>query len=59
MFGVSLLSFDDGRIVKPSQKGFFSCLWYDLRFNIRRHCTPGSENEFVDVETFSDDVVGV
>jgi hypothetical protein len=30
-----------------------------LRFNVRRHCTPGSENEFVDVETFSDDVVEV
>jgi hypothetical protein len=37
--------------------GFSSCLWCDLRFNVRRSCTPGSENEFVDVETFSDDVV--
>jgi hypothetical protein len=52
-------AFDDGMIVKPSQKSFFSCLWSDLRFNIRRHCTPGSENEFVDVETFSNDVIGV
>jgi hypothetical protein len=30
-----------------------------LRFDVRRHCTPGSENEFVDVETFSDDVAEV
>jgi hypothetical protein len=39
--------------------GFSSCLWRDLRFNVRSHCSPGSENEFVDVETFSDDVVEV
>jgi hypothetical protein len=30
-----------------------------LRFDVRRHCTPGSENEFVVVETFSDDIVEV
>jgi hypothetical protein len=30
-----------------------------LRFNVRSRCTPGSENEFIDVETFSDDVVEV
>jgi hypothetical protein len=46
-------------IVEPSRKGFFSCLWHDLRFDVRRHCTPDSENEFVDVETFSDVVVEV
>jgi hypothetical protein len=39
--------------------GFSSCLWCDLRFNVRRSCTPGSENEFIDVETFSDDVLEV
>jgi uncharacterized protein YktA (UPF0223 family) len=32
--------------------GFSSCLWCDLRFNVRRSCTPGFENKFVDVETF-------
>jgi hypothetical protein len=52
-------AFDDDMIVKPSHKGFFSCLWPDLRFNVHRHCTPGSENEFVDVETFLDDVAEV
>jgi hypothetical protein len=52
-------TFDDDMIVEPSHKGFFSCLWPDLKFDIRRHCTPGSENEFVDVETFSDDVAEV
>jgi hypothetical protein len=39
--------------------GFCSCLWCDLRFNVHRSCTPGSENEFVDVETFLDDVLEV
>jgi hypothetical protein len=52
-------AFDDDTIAKPSRKGFFSCLCPDLRFNVRRCCTPGSENEFVDVETFSDDVAEV
>jgi hypothetical protein len=52
-------TFDDDMITEPSRKGFFSFLWPDLRFNVRRHCTPGSENEFVDVETFSDDVAEV
>jgi hypothetical protein len=52
-------TFDDDMIIKPSHKGFFSCLCPDLRFGVRKHCTPGSENEFVDVETFSDDVVEV
>jgi hypothetical protein len=27
-----------------------------LRFNVHKHCTPDSENYFVDVETFSDDI---
>jgi hypothetical protein len=45
-------AFDDDMIVEPSRKGFFSCLWPDFRFDVRRHGTPGSENEFVDVETF-------
>jgi hypothetical protein len=35
-------------------KGFVPFLWPDLSFNVRRHCTPGSESEFVDVETFLD-----
>jgi uncharacterized protein YktA (UPF0223 family) len=52
-------AFDDDMIVEPSHKGFFSCLWPDLRFDVRRHCTPGSENEFVDVETFSGDLAEV
>jgi hypothetical protein len=46
-------------IVEPIHKGFFSFLWPDLRFDVCRHCTPGSVNEFVDVETFSDDVAEV
>jgi hypothetical protein len=46
-------------IVEPSRTGFFSYLWTELRFTIHRHCTPGSENEFMDVETFSDDVAEV
>jgi hypothetical protein len=52
-------SFDDDMVAEPGPKGFFSCLWRDLRFNVHSHCTPGSKNEFVDVETFSDDVVEV
>jgi hypothetical protein len=46
-------------IVEPGRKGFFSFLWPDLRFDVRRHCTPGSQNEFVDVEIFSNDVAEV
>jgi hypothetical protein len=46
-------------IVEPSHKGFFSFLWPDLRFNVHRHCTLDSENEFVDFETFLDDVAEV
>jgi hypothetical protein len=52
-------AFDDDLFGKPSQKAFFSCVWPDLRFNVRRHCTPGSENEFVDIENFSDVVAKV
>jgi hypothetical protein len=40
-------------------KGFSSCLWCDLRFNVRRTYSPRSKNELVDVESFSDDVVEV
>jgi hypothetical protein len=50
---------DDDMIVEPSHKGFFSHLWSELKFNIRRHRTPGSENEFVDVQNFSDDMAEV
>jgi hypothetical protein len=35
-----------------SQKG--SCFWPLLRFNIRDNCLSGSENEFVDIDSFSD-----
>jgi hypothetical protein len=52
-------AFDDDMIIQPSHKGYSSCLWPNLRFDVRRHCTPGFENEFVDVETFSDDVAEV
>jgi hypothetical protein len=45
-------------IEEPRPKGFSSCLWCDLRFNIHRSYSPGSENEFVDIESFSDDVTG-
>jgi hypothetical protein len=47
-------AFDD--LVNEPRKGFFFCLWPDLRFNVCRYCTPGSENDFMDVETFSDDI---
>jgi hypothetical protein len=47
-------TFDD--LVDEPRKGFFFCLWPDLRFNVHRHCTPDSENDFVDVETFLDDI---
>jgi hypothetical protein len=50
---------DDEIIDEPRPKGFSSCLWCNLRFNIRRNYSPGSENELVDVESFSDDVVEV
>jgi hypothetical protein len=49
--------FDDDVFVGPNQKGFSS--WPFLRFNFREQHTPGSENEFVDVGSFSDDVTEV
>jgi hypothetical protein len=52
-------AFDDDLFAEPNQKGSFSFLWPDLRFIFRRHCTPGSENEFVDIEKFSDVVAEV
>jgi hypothetical protein len=45
-------AFDDDLFAEPSQKGFFS--WPFLRFNFHEHCPPGSENEFVDIGSFSD-----
>jgi hypothetical protein len=45
-------AFNDDNIIKPRRKGFVPFLWPDLRFNVHRHCTLGSENEFVDVENF-------
>jgi hypothetical protein len=44
---------------EPLLTCFSSCLWCDLRFGVRRNYSPGSENEFVDVETFSEDVLEV
>jgi hypothetical protein len=48
---------DDVVFAGPSQKGFSS--WPFLRFNFREQHTPGSENEFVDVGSFSNDVTEV
>jgi hypothetical protein len=46
-------AFDDNLFVEPaSQKG--SHFWPLLRFNFREHCPSGSENEFVDIDSFSD-----
>jgi hypothetical protein len=45
-------AFDDDIFAEPNQKGFSS--WHFLRFNFHEHCTPGSENEFMDVGSFSD-----
>jgi hypothetical protein len=45
-------AFDDDLFVESSQKGFF--LWPLLRFNFHEHCPSGSENEFVDIDSFSD-----
>jgi hypothetical protein len=44
--------FDDDIFAEPSQKGFSS--WPFLRFNFHEQRTPGSENEFMDVGSFSD-----
>jgi hypothetical protein len=48
---------DDDVFVGPSKKCFSS--WPFLRFNFREQHTPGSENEFVDVGSFSNDVTEV
>jgi hypothetical protein len=46
-------TFDDNLFMEPaSQKGSF--FWPLLRFNFREHCPSGSENEFVDIDSFSD-----
>jgi hypothetical protein len=46
-------AFDDDLFVEAdSQKG--SCFWLLLRFNIRDNCPPGSKNEFMDIDSFSD-----
>jgi hypothetical protein len=50
-------AFDDDFFIEPSQKGFSS--WPDLRFSFHEHCTPSSENEFVDIESFSNVVTEV
>jgi hypothetical protein len=47
-----LSAFYDVIFAEAGQQGFSS--WHFLRFNFREHCTPGSENEFVDVGSFSD-----
>jgi hypothetical protein len=45
-------AFDDDLFTEPSQKGSF--LWPLLSFNFREHCPSSSENEFVDIDSFSD-----
>jgi hypothetical protein len=40
-----------------ARKVFFS--WPFLRFNFHEHCPPGSENEFVDIGSFSDVIIEV
>jgi hypothetical protein len=46
-------AFDDNLFMEPvSQKG--SYFWPLLRFNFQEHCPSGSENEFVDIDSFSD-----
>jgi hypothetical protein len=45
-------AFDDDLFVEYVQKGSF--FWPLLRFNFREHCPSGSENEFVDIHSFSD-----
>jgi hypothetical protein len=44
-------AFDDDFSTEPIQKGFSS--WPFLGLNFREQCTP-SENEFVDIDSFSD-----
>jgi hypothetical protein len=45
---------DDEMIEEPREIGLFSCLCCELRFRICHAYIPGSEDEIVDVETFSD-----
>jgi hypothetical protein len=46
-------AFDNNLFVEAgSQKGSF--FWPLLRFNFRDNCPSGSENEFVDIDSFSD-----
>jgi hypothetical protein len=45
-------AFDDDLFVESSQKGSF--FWPLLRFNFHKHCPSGPENEFVDIDSFSD-----
>jgi hypothetical protein len=45
-------AFDDDLFTEPSQKGSF--FWPLLKFNFRELCPSGSENEFVDIDSFSD-----
>jgi hypothetical protein len=44
-------AFDDV-FPEPERKGSF--FWPLLRFDFREHCPSGSENEFVDIDSFSD-----
>jgi hypothetical protein len=52
-----LAAFDDEIFAEPSQKGFSS--WAFLRFNFHENYTSSSENEFVDIGSFSDVVTEV
>jgi hypothetical protein len=45
-------AFDDDLFMEPNQKGSF--FWPLLRFNFREHCPLGSENEFVEIDSFLD-----
>jgi hypothetical protein len=46
-------------IEEPRLIGFSSCLWCDLGFGVHHNYSLGSENEFDDVESFSEDVLEV
>jgi hypothetical protein len=49
-------AFDDV-FVEPEPKGSF--FWPLLRFDFHEHCPSRSENEFVDIDSFSDDALEV
>jgi hypothetical protein len=51
-------AFNDDMIAEPHPKGFSSCLWCDLRFNICCSYSPSSENKLVDIQSFSDGATG-